>query len=107
MVAITGLRGILEAESERFGGGRSAAYAAMIDECDGIAGLGDRLLLLIDDDKSFRNRLAQNPKSADRVRREHIRRVCERCDRNVSETARRLHMHRRIRPRNLGKWPAP
>ena len=79
----------------------------MIDVCDDIVGLGDRSLLLIDDDKPIRNRLAQNPKSADRVRREHIRRVCERCDRNVSETARRLHMHRRIRPRNLGKRSPP
>ena len=33
--------------------------------------------------------------SADRVRWEHIQRVYELCDRNVSETARRLKMHRR------------
>src|SRR3546814_11004836 len=35
-----------------------------------------------------------NPMSADRVRWEHIQRVYEQCDRNVSETARRLRMHR-------------
>ncbi|MCX7899818.1 MAG: ActR/PrrA/RegA family redox response regulator transcription factor, partial [Methylocystis sp.] len=37
----------------------------------------------------------ENPMSADRVRWEHIQRVFESCDRNVSETARRLNMHRR------------
>src|SRR3546814_14960749 len=36
-----------------------------------------------------------NPMSADRVRWEHIQRVYEHCDRNVSETARRRRMHRR------------
>src|SRR5690606_28273368 len=36
----------------------------------------------------------ENPMSADRVRWEHIQRVYEMCDRNVSETARRLNMHR-------------
>lgn len=43
------------------------------------------------------------PMSADRVRWEHIQRVYERCDRNVSETARRLHMHRRTLQRILAK----
>jgi len=38
-----------------------------------------------------------NPMSADRVRWEHIQRVFELCDRNVSETARRLNMHRRMK----------
>ena len=47
-----------------------------------------------------------NPMSADRVRWEHIQRVFEQCDRNVSETARRLNMHRRTLQRILGK-PAP
>jgi two-component system response regulator RegA len=37
----------------------------------------------------------ENPMSADRVRWEHIQRIYELCDRNVSETARRLNMHRR------------
>lgn len=45
----------------------------------------------------------ENPMSADRVRWEHIQRVYEQCDRNVSETARRLHMHRRTLQRILAK----
>ena len=44
-----------------------------------------------------------DPMSADRVRWEHIQRVFEQCDRNVSETARRLKMHRRTLQRILGK----
>ena len=46
---------------------------------------------------------SENPMSADRVRWEHIQRVFEQCDRNVSETARRLHMHRRTLQRILAK----
>jgi two-component system response regulator RegA len=45
----------------------------------------------------------ENPMSADRVRWEHIQRVYELCNRNVSETARRLHMHRRTLQRILAK----
>lgn len=45
----------------------------------------------------------ENPMSADRVRWEHIQRVFELCDRNVSETARRLNMHRRTLQRILAK----
>jgi two-component system, response regulator RegA len=45
----------------------------------------------------------ENPMSADRVRWEHIQRVYEMCDRNVSETARRLGMHRRTLQRILAK----
>ena len=44
-----------------------------------------------------------NPMSADRVKWEHILRVYELCDRNVSETARRLKMHRRTLQRILQK----
>jgi two-component system response regulator RegA len=44
-----------------------------------------------------------NTMSADRVRWEHIQRVFEACDRNVSETARRLNMHRRTLQRILAK----
>ena len=44
-----------------------------------------------------------NPMSADRVRWEHIQRVYELCERNVSETARRLNMHRRTLQRILAK----
>ena len=45
----------------------------------------------------------ENPMSADRVRWEHIQRVYEMCERNVSETARRLNMHRRTLQRILAK----
>jgi two-component system, response regulator RegA len=45
----------------------------------------------------------ERPMSADRVRWEHIQRVYELCDRNVSETARRLSMHRRTLQRILAK----
>jgi two-component system response regulator RegA len=45
----------------------------------------------------------ENPMSADRVRWEHIQRVYELCNRNVSETARRLNMHRRTLQRILAK----
>ncbi|GBD44679.1 Photosynthetic apparatus regulatory protein RegA [bacterium HR40] len=49
--------------------------------------------------------LAQDdrPMSADRIRWEYIQRVFEQCGRNVSETARRLHMHRRTLQRILSK----
>ena len=50
-----------------------------------------------------RAELPENPMSADRVRWEHIQRVYEMCDRNVSETARRLNMHRRTLQRILAK----
>ena len=46
----------------------------------------------------------EHPMSADRVRWEHIQRVYEQCDRNVSETARRLRMHRRTLQRILAKY---
>ena len=45
----------------------------------------------------------ENPMSAERVRWEHIQRVYEQCERNISETARRLRMHRRTLQRILAK----
>lgn len=57
-------------------------------------------LMARDHDKSA---LPENPMSADRVRWEHIQRVYELCGRNVSETARRLNMHRRTLQRILAK----
>lgn len=54
-------------------------------------------------DSDNRAALPDNPMSADRVRWEHIQRVYELCDRNVSETARRLKMHRRTLQRILAK----
>jgi two-component system, response regulator RegA len=46
---------------------------------------------------------AEHPMSADRVRWEHIQRIYESCERNVSETARQLNMHRRTLQRILAK----
>ena len=57
-------------------------------------------LLAIGNQKS---ELPNNPMSADRVRWEHIQRIYEMCNRNVSETARRLNMHRRTLQRILAK----
>ena len=45
----------------------------------------------------------KNPMTADRIRWEHIQRVFIQCERNVSETARRLRMHRRTLQRILNK----
>ncbi|HRK24085.1 MAG TPA: ActR/PrrA/RegA family redox response regulator transcription factor [Beijerinckiaceae bacterium] len=50
-----------------------------------------------------RPELPEHPMSADRVRWEHIQRVYESCNRNVSETARQLSMHRRTLQRILAK----
>ena len=47
--------------------------------------------------------VSENPMTADRVKWEHIQRVYEMCDNNVSETARRLNMHRRTLQRILAK----
>jgi two-component system, response regulator RegA len=57
--------------------------------------------LTADDDERPEN--LDHPMSADRARWEHIQRVFESCDRNVSETARQLSMHRRTLQRILGK----
>jgi len=62
-----------------------AIYAALISRGDGKA------------------EPLENPMSVDRVRWEHIQRVYEMCDRNISETARRLSMHRRTLQRILAK----
>ncbi len=75
------------------------------------AGAVDYLAKPADADEVTRALLAQgekpeppeNPMSADRVRWEHIQRVYELCDHNVSETARRLNMHRRTLQRILAK----
>ena len=47
--------------------------------------------------------LPQNPMTADRIRWEHIQRIFIQCNRNVSETARKLRMHRRTLQRILNK----
>ena len=49
--------------------------------------------------------LAENPPSIDRMEWEHIQRVLEQHDGNVSATARSLGMHRRTLQRKLNKKP--
>jgi len=63
----------------------------------------DDILAALTASGEVKPRAPENPMSADRVRWEHIQRVYELCNRNVSETARRLHMHRRTLQRILAK----
>ena len=65
------------------------------DDC-----IGESALLASPESKA---KPPENPMSADRVKWEHIHRVFELCNRNVSETARRLKMHRRTLQRILSK----
>lgn len=71
-------------------------YLAKPADADDVA----NALLAVDGEKPAP---PENPMSADRVRWEHIQRVYELCGRNVSETARRLNMHRRTLQRILAK----
>ena len=71
-------------------------YLAKPIDADGVAAA----LLAIDNKKI---EPPKNPMSPNRVRWEHIQRIYELCDRNVSETARRLKMHRRTLQRVLAK----
>jgi two-component system response regulator RegA len=63
----------------------------------------DEIFAALTQQKHERAAPPENPMSADRVRWEHIQRVYELCERNVSETARRLNMHRRTLQRILAK----
>ncbi len=63
----------------------------------------DEILAALTQRPGEKANLPDNPMSADRVRWEHIQRVYEMCERNVSETARRLNMHRRTLQRILAK----
>ncbi|BBE73590.1 ActR/PrrA/RegA family redox response regulator transcription factor [Oharaeibacter diazotrophicus] len=63
----------------------------------------DEVFAALTRDPDIRAEPPENPMSADRVRWEHIQRVYELCERNVSETARRLNMHRRTLQRILAK----
>jgi two-component system response regulator RegA len=72
-------------------------YLAKPADADAVYGA------LMSEGSEARNALPENPMSADRVRWEHIQRVFELCNRNVSETARRLNMHRRTLQRILAK----
>ena len=68
-------------------------------ETNGVSPLFKKALLAREDGPAP----PDNPMSADRVRWEHIQRVYELCGHNVSETARRLNMHRRTLQRILAK----
>src|SRR3982074_749553 len=63
----------------------------------------DKFLNALGPPRHDKAELPENPMSADRVRWEHIQRIYELCGRNVSETARRLNMHRRTLQRILAK----
>ncbi len=63
----------------------------------------DKLIRTLLSDQPVPVEVEDRPMSADRVRWEHIQRVFEQCGRNVSETARRLNMHRRTLQRILSK----
>jgi two-component system response regulator RegA len=88
-----------------YGAIASAVAAVKIGATDYLAKPADAndvtSALLARDDA--RPEIPENPMSADRVRWEHIQRIYELCDRNVSETARRLSMHRRTLQRILAK----
>ncbi len=88
-----------------YGNIATAVTAVKIGAVDYLAKPADaddvyNALVASDDDKAPP---PENPMSADRVRWEHIQRVYELCNRNVSETARRLNMHRRTLQRILAK----
>ncbi len=63
----------------------------------------DEVIAALTRDPETKAEPPENPMSADRIRWEHIQRIYEMCDRNVSETARRLSMHRRTLQRILAK----
>ncbi|WP_279480697.1 ActR/PrrA/RegA family redox response regulator transcription factor [Aureimonas sp. SK2] len=63
----------------------------------------DEVIAALTRDPEAKAEPPENPMSADRIRWEHIQRIYEMCDRNVSETARRLSMHRRTLQRILAK----
>jgi two-component system response regulator RegA len=66
-------------------------------------GAVDYLAKPVDADDVVAALLAHDGAAAERVRWEHIQRIYELCGRNVSETARRLNMHRRTLQRILAK----
>lgn len=65
----------------------------------------DRLMAVLSDEFVPPAEMEAEPMTPERVRWEHIQRVYVECDCNVSETARRLRMHRRTLQRILGKRP--
>jgi two-component system response regulator RegA len=89
-----------------YGNISSAVIAVKLGAFDYIAKPADAdevFLALMNGDIASVGPAPQNPMSAERVRWEHIQRIFELCERNVSETARRLNMHRRTLQRILAK----
>ncbi|MTI10889.1 ActR/PrrA/RegA family redox response regulator transcription factor [Curvivirga aplysinae] len=80
----------------------SAVKAGAVDYLSKPADADQITAALLEEDNSLPSP-PENPMTADRARWEHIQRVYEQCDRNVSETARRLQMHRRSLQRILAK----
>jgi two-component system response regulator RegA len=89
-----------------YGNISSAVIAIKLGAFDYLAKPADAdeiFLALMNRSDSVAGTAPQNPMSAERVRWEHIQRIFELCGRNVSETARRLNMHRRTLQRILSK----
>jgi two-component system response regulator RegA len=88
-----------------YGNIATAVTAVKLGACDYLAkpADADEIEAALKATPDMRAEPPENPMSADRVRWEHIQRVYELCGRNVSETARRLAMHRRTLQRILAK----
>ncbi|MCI4678103.1 ActR/PrrA/RegA family redox response regulator transcription factor [Rhodoblastus acidophilus] len=89
-----------------YGNISSAVLAIKLGAFDYLAKPADAdevFFALMNGDAAAVGTIPQNPMSAERVRWEHIQRIYELCERNVSETARRLNMHRRTLQRILAK----
>lgn len=89
-----------------YGNISSAVIAIKLGAFDYLAKPADAdevFLALMNGEAVAAGPVPSNPMSAERVRWEHIQRIYELCDRNVSETARRLNMHRRTLQRILAK----
>jgi two-component system, response regulator RegA len=89
-----------------YGNISSAVIAIKLGAFDYLAKPADAdeiFLALMNQSGALAGTAPENPMSAERVRWEHIQRIFELCGRNVSETARRLNMHRRTLQRILSK----
>jgi two-component system response regulator RegA len=81
----------------------AAAKAGVVDYLTKPSDVDDVTTALLAGARGETPTAPNNPMSAARVRWEHIQRIYELCGHNVSETARRLNMHRRTLQRILGK----
>ena len=81
----------------------AAVKAGAVDYLPKPANADDVARALLSAGAEAKTQPPENPMSADRVRWEHIQRIYELCGHNISETARRLSMHRRTLQRILAK----